>query len=436
MLPLDNALEVSSTVQDAANSKLIGSAITSSMNTTPQNTKDADDGPENLRSTYRFQSAKKKADSASTMGSVAVAAAATPLSPTAPKTRPRGRLLIAGLMFAACSAGLFTVWESLLRYKAYGVVTGRIVEVSAPVDGVLKYVHVREGDEIRQDTRLATVFDLEYEQRLSRVADELKVAEATLHAEIAKVQWESHVQETEMTRSLADFYEGAGTVHAEAGALGVIRNELARTHALVETKAAKEKDLRNQTIQEEAQTDKLAAVQEALKVLKERAEAAAAVPRLGSEQVAPLIAKVDLLLNETERIREWIAQGDLRAPINGTVLHRHHPAGECIRSHEPLFSVIEESSLEIEMFLPQDMTADFDVGDTMELRIEPFDKLVPCEVTAIGSEHREPPENIEVFYRKAVKLLPVRVRPAAEFAADRRMSVGAVAKLPHFAAQL
>ena len=96
-----------------------------------------------------------------------------------------------------------------------------------------------------------------------------------------------------------------------------------------------------------------------------------------------------MLLNETQRIREWIAQGDLRAPVNGTVLHRHHPAGECIKSHDPLFSMMEESSLEIEMFLPQEMTADFSVGDTMQLRIEPFAELVPCTVTGIGSEHRQ-----------------------------------------------
>lgn len=403
------------------------------MKTTPNNPTNADASPQELRNTYRFHSvetAEKPTAATDVPTSVA------PTAPIAPKTRPRGRLLIAGLMLAACGAGIFTVWESLLRYKAYGVVTGKVVHVSAPVDGVLKFVHVREGDDVRQDGRLATVFDLEYEHRLTRVADEVRVAEATLHAEIAKVQWESHVQETEMTRSLADFYEGAGTVHAESGALGVIRNELAQTHALVESKAAKENDLRNQTIQEEAQTEKLAAVQEALKVLKERAEAAAAVPRLGSEQVAPLVAKVDMLLNETERIRQWLAQGDLRAPVNGRILHRHHPAGECIKSHDPLFSVLEESSLEIEMYLPQEMTADFKVGDTMNLRIEPFEELVPCEVTSIGGEHRQPPENIEVYYRKAVKLLPVRVRPAMEFAVDRRMSVGAVAKLPHFATQL
>ncbi|MCA9051715.1 MAG: HlyD family secretion protein, partial [Planctomycetaceae bacterium] len=155
-------------------------------------------------------------------------------------------------------------------------------------------------------------------------------------------------------------------------------------------------------------------------------------PRLGREQVAPLIAKVDMLLHETERIREWIDQGNVKAPVNGTVLHRHHPAGECIRSHEPLFSVIEESSLEIEMFLPQEMADEYSVGDVIQLNIQPFEQLVPCKVVAIGGEYRRPPTNLEIYYRSDITLLPVRVRPAPEFAADKRMTVGAVAKLPHF----
>ncbi|MEQ9412136.1 MAG: HlyD family efflux transporter periplasmic adaptor subunit [Fuerstiella sp.] len=359
--------------------------------------------------------------------------AAPVTAPAAVARRPRGRLLIALLMLLACGGGIFTVWDSLLRYQAYGVVTGKIIDVSAPIDGVLKYVHVREGEEVRQDGRLATVSDLEYEQRLSRVADELKVAQASLHAEIAKVQWQSHVQETEMTKSMADFFESASQMYQETATLGVIRNELSRTQALAAARSARDLDLQNQTLQEQAHTDKLESIQKALKVLKERAETAARIPRMGPEQIAPLVAKVDMLLNETERIREWIAQGDLRAPVNGIVLARHHPAGECVRSHEPLFSVMEESSLEIELFLPQQLTADYKVGDTIRLKIDPFDQLVPCTVTAIGVEHRQPPQNIEVFYRSNVRLLPIRLRPAAEFAGDRRMTVGAVARMPQFA---
>ena len=65
-----------------------------------------------LRSQFRFQPAQKPTTEPY---SSAEAAAAQPKSL---KTRPRGRFLIAGLMFAACSAGIATVWDSLLRYQA------------------------------------------------------------------------------------------------------------------------------------------------------------------------------------------------------------------------------------------------------------------------------------------------------------------------------
>lgn len=360
--------------------------------------------------------------------------AQTPVS--APKLkRPRGRILIGTLMLAACASGILTVWDNLFRYQAYGVVTGRVVEVATPIDGVLKYVHVREGDVVRQNTVLGTVSDLEYEQRLARIADELRIADATLHAEIARIQWQSHVDETEMTRAVAEFHEARGQVFHEVGTLDILRDQLDRTRIEREQRATTEADLLEKTIEERSHSEKLSSLQQSLIVLKGRAEKASAIPRLGTEQIEPLIAKADMLLNEIERIREWIAQGQLRAPINGIILRRHHPAGECVKSHEPMFAVMEESSTEIELFVSQEISSDFNVGDVIKLNIEPFETLVPCVITSIGAEHRSPPEHIEIFYRSNIKLLPIRLRPTGPQAQDKRLKVGAVARLPHIGAR-
>jgi len=351
-----------------------------------------------------------------------------------PKTRPRGRLLIAGLMLLACSVGVATVWDSLFRYRAYGVVTGRIIEVAVPIDGVLTAIQVSEGDVIRQDTPMAKVVDLEFEQQLARVSDEMRVVEATLQAEIARVQWRSHVDETEMSKSIADLFESAGRLQDGHGSLDLLRYQLDLAKELHDRKATTPMVVREFTIQEKAKKEELDFVQKATTALKERAERAAASPRLGAEQIQPLIAKSEMLLNEIARLREKIAQGNLRSPVNGTVLRRYHPAGECIKSHEPLFSVMEESSMEIEIYLPQHMSHDYQVGDTVELKIEPFEELVACRVTAIGSEHRRPPEHIEVYYRSNVRLLPIRLKPVVPPSGEKKFSVGAVAKLPHFGA--
>ncbi|MBL8819736.1 MAG: HlyD family efflux transporter periplasmic adaptor subunit [Planctomyces sp.] len=381
------------------------------------------------RTAFRF-SQDRVAGSAG--ASVARPPQTTPTSAaTPPASRSRGRLLILLLLLAAGSGGILTVWDSLLRYKAYGVVTGHIINVATPIDGVVSTVHVREGELVRQDTPLAVIHDLKLEQSLARVTDELRVAEAELNAELAKVQWQSHVEETEMTRSIAEFFESTGRMHAELGNLELIREQLNRNTILAEQQATSMWEKESFQIQEKAATENLNAIQQSLVILKERAEKAASSPRLGAEQIQPLVAKSEMLLNEIQRIRGLIALGELKSPVSGTVLRRHHPAGECLKSHESLFSVIEESTLEIELFLPQEMSRRYQVGDKIDVRIDPLEELVACEVVSIGKEHRSPPQQIEIFYRSNIQLLPVRLKPLKPFADENKLPVGAVAKLPH-----
>ena len=379
------------------------------------------------RAGYRFSGRRDSAH----VSDQRTATLGTPSRPAA--HRPRGRLLIAGLMLVACSAGIATVWNSLLRYRAYGVVTGRTIDVGVPVAGVLQSVHVCEGDIVRQDATLARVTDLESEQKLARLEDELRVADAALHAEIARLQWQSRVEETEMTRSIAEYLEADGRLQDESQSLAALRDQLARTQMLSDRHAAADSELRSQQFREHGQQEKLAGLERAVVALRERAEQVIQVSRPGAEQIQPLVAKSEMIMNEIGRMREWISQGEVRAPVNGVVLRRHRPAGECVRPQEALFTVVEESSAEIEIYLPQSMTSHYRIGDRLSVMIEPVDEPVPCVVTAIGLEHRAPPTHLEIFYRADVRLLPVRLRPTGKFAGGRNLTIGAVARLPWFA---
>src|SRR5262249_17936487 len=71
-----------------------------------------------------------------------------PPPPPLPK-RPKGRWFIGLLLLAVCGFIGYKVWDSYFRYQAYGTVEGRIIQVSPPWDGVVKYVHVREGETVR-----------------------------------------------------------------------------------------------------------------------------------------------------------------------------------------------------------------------------------------------------------------------------------------------
>ena len=261
----------------------------------------------------------------------------------------------------------------------------------------------------------------------------MRVSEAAQHAEMARLQWHSRVEETEMTRSIAEYLEADGRLGDEVENLAALRDQLVRTQALSERHAAAESDLRVQQFRERGQQEKRDGLERAVTALRERAERAVQVPRPGTEQIQPLVAKSELIRNEIGRLREWIRQGDVRAPVNGIVLRRHRPAGECVRPQEALFTVVEESSAEIEIFLPQSMTSDYRIGDKLSVMIEPVSEPVPCVVTAIGAEHRAPPTHLEIYYRSDVRLLPIRLRPTGKFAGGRTLTIGAVARLPWFA---
>ena len=87
------------------------------------------------------------------------------------------------------AVGRFTI--AFLRYQAYGVVTGRVVQLSPPWNGELTAFHVREGDAVRQGQPLLTMDNAEMRQRLSALGDELVSAQADLEAEAAKIKWQA-----------------------------------------------------------------------------------------------------------------------------------------------------------------------------------------------------------------------------------------------------
>src|SRR5437588_4411340 len=70
--------------------------------------------------------------------------------PTPLPKRPKGRWFIGVFLLGSCAYGGWQVYDSFLRYRSYGIVTGRIVQIAPPWNGDLTAFHVREGDTVRQ----------------------------------------------------------------------------------------------------------------------------------------------------------------------------------------------------------------------------------------------------------------------------------------------
>ena len=135
-------------------------------------------------------------------------------SATPPKP-PKGRFFVVGLVMSVLGFGAFNVWNSFFRYSAYGVVEGRTIEVPAPVTGVVRYVHVQNGDRVRQGQLLMSLDQLEIEQRLGRLSDELLMTQAKLDAEVSASQWRMAQYQIQFGEAAAEYRDKWAAVRAD-----------------------------------------------------------------------------------------------------------------------------------------------------------------------------------------------------------------------------
>src|SRR5205807_2460091 len=122
------------------------------------------------------------------------------------------------------------------------------------------------------------------------------------------------------------------------------------------------------------QEQKVAKLAESLVELKKRAELSRVLLQRGAglgkgqsedgyEQLKPNLARIEALHADRIRLQERLAQSQVCAPANGLVVKIRHFAGENAKASEPLLSILEEGSLQVVLYLPQDASTSFAVGE-------------------------------------------------------------------------
>ena len=69
-----------------------------------------------------------------------------------------------------------------------------------------------EGKRVRKGEVLLTLDNLQMHQEIDRVGDSLRLAQATLEAEISKLRWQSQLSREHASRSRADYFTLWGTL--------------------------------------------------------------------------------------------------------------------------------------------------------------------------------------------------------------------------------
>ncbi|MDA1053096.1 MAG: HlyD family efflux transporter periplasmic adaptor subunit [Planctomycetota bacterium] len=351
--------------------------------------------------------------------------------PTPMPKRPKGRLLIGTFLALVVGFGALTVWNSLFRYQAYGGVTGRVVELSAPWGGVLQTIHVREGEAVRQDQLLATVVNPELDRQVDAKRDELRIAQATLDAQVSELRLQSQLRDDNQHRAVAEYYELWGQLLQEQSTLADMVAKLQRSENLSQQALVPVQKLEELRHDEAGQRSKVEKLSEAVRKLGAIVEQSEARTEELHSQLKPFALRIESIQNEIIRLRESVSLGAIRAPVNGRVIKVHRFTGEYSDPEFPIFDVLVDGSVEAVLYVSQKDAGRFYEGKLLELEVPPAAVRAKCVVVRIADRYEPVPKNIEIHYRRDEKLLPIYARPLEGSNDTAALRLGGEVRLPY-----
>ena len=355
--------------------------------------------------------------------------------------RPKGRWFVGLILLTIVGLAGYQVWTSFFRYQAYGKVSGRVIRLSPPWDGVVCAVHVKEGQKVRQGDWLVTVENTELRQKHAQLGDELRVAQATLEAEAARLKWQLTFNLDQGRGAIALYYETFGQLLREQSELDYLRTSLERANSLRAGNAITGDEYTRNATQLKGQEQKVAQLTKAVEELKDRAEKARLLLKTGSaenqlaatgyDQLQPFMTRLESVHAERARLQERLDQGRIRAPADGLVVKLQCFPGESCKHAEPFILFLEDHSLQVILYVPQKAAASMQQDQEIDVSLDPYPEPLRCSVIRLGDQFEQAPENLKRFYSEGEKLLPVFLQPNGESERWMALRVGGVVKLPY-----
>lgn len=362
---------------------------------------------------------------------VAAAPAVSPRSAPPTKKRAKGSSFL-GILFLSVVGGFgYLVWSNFLQFQSYGVIEGRLISVAAPWDGTIDSWQVRDGDLVQQGEILATLSNLTMQHELAALGDQLKMSQANLDAEMAKIKFSVQGHSERSQKATAEYLQASGELLAEQARFQELERKLERAEKLYKNKNVSKSEFEKLYFEFVGQQSKLEQLEAAVTVLKSRSNEASPASDAGTSQLKPLLAKIEQIQSEISRLRERIDQGQIKAPVSGRITQRLCLTGEAASEREPVLEILEDNSIEAILYVPQTITDEFAVGADIEIRLEPYDRPVRCTVTRLGDRFEPAPSSISRYYSTDQYLLPVHLKPHSEFNQLFAMRVQGTVKRPY-----
>jgi multidrug resistance efflux pump len=351
-----------------------------------------------------------------------------PARPTPAAHRPKGRWFMGSFVLSVLGLIGYRLWNAFLRYEAYGIVAGRELEVVAPWLGAVEAVHVQEGTAVRQGDLLCTLSNLSLAQERRRLQDELRVTQADLALELARLELERLGQDDRLSEARAEYHEAWGELLAQQARADDLRQRYERQLQLYRSGVVSEEALAQIREESRGAADKVGQLERAVEERRRRSELAGGT---GDERLRPHELRLRLLEAELERVAERLEQGDVRAPTRGTIVRRECFVGELASPERPLFVLLEDGSRRVDLYVAQEEADELALGAELELELEPYDELVRFRVASRGEAFVQPPPAVARFSLAGEAFLPIVLVPLGTPGEGPALQVGALAKLPH-----
>jgi multidrug resistance efflux pump len=356
---------------------------------------------------------------------------ASPARPTPLPKRPKGRLFMGTILLSLCAIATYAVWNTWLRFEAYGIVVGRIIHVSPAAGGVIKSLHVREGDVVRQGQLLVTLDDLQLQQQTASLGDALRIAQANLDAEIAMYRVQAQQQGDMGQKAQAEYISLWGELLAKRSEIESLQSQLQRAKKLVQQGAASVEEMERLQFQLKGETAKIEKLETAVAELKKRAKLYEKSDSELQRRCKPQLVRIETLQGEFKRLRERLQQGEIRSLVNGRIVRVARFAGEYAETGQDILEILEDGSLEIALYLPQNQVDRWKRDDEVSLHVDPKSESVSCVVDRIGDALETAPPCIKRYYRSEERLVPLYLRPKDSDEEHRHLRLGSEVRLPY-----
>lgn len=350
--------------------------------------------------------------------------------------RPKGRWFVSLFILSIVLIAGNKIWTEFIQFQAYGTLEGRIIELRIPWNGVIQSLHVREGDAIEQGQLLATINNLEFKNERLKLKQELQIAMAGLTSRIAEINSNHQVREDSILRMQIEYYQLLGRYHQESAKLIELTKAESTNSKLFEKRSVSRSRLELSRIELASQRALVTEQAAALETLKARLDAD---PRESGETVESLAiehARIQSIQAEFDRLAMFEEMGEIRAPVSGRIVRRHHFTGEFLQKSELLFEILEDGSLQAVVYVPQSQANGFSQGNEVQLVLPPYQSEKTFVIDRIGDQMIPAPASIQRFYNAHQKLVPVFTFPKPgeliDTQGENSIWLGAEVRLPRF----